>query len=623
MRGGRRADDECNPECQHGQPETGGDVLTLAETVAAVRSDGRNRDTRCPAHKDARASLSVGIGESGMVLFHCQAGCAFEDVVDASGLDRAALSAPKSRRPSDVRRFEIMDSDRKVVAIHERIDQSPGRKKFVWRQPDGTAGLNGRRVADLPLYKAHQLEAGVPVIVCEGEGAADSLLSRGYAAVGTVTGAGGCPSDDSLRPLLERTVYLWPDNDAPGAAHVQRIAARLAKLGADDVRIVRWADAPEHADAADFTGDVQALLGQAQPAGAPPAATTLPVRTPAEIATLTEERPKAYAPYIFANAVTMFTGYAKRGKTSFLLYLVGCIVHLLDCLGEPTIGTGVVYLTEERATTMRAALARTGLLDAPRLHIVSRWDVPASMSWPETIQAAVETCVSTSSKVVIVDTFPAWAGLRGESENNAGDVLAALEPCQRAAANDLAWVIVQHDRKGGGVVGESGRGSSAFAGAVDTILSLRRPEGHSNPNQRVLEAISRFDGVPEAVLIERAAEDSFSHIPTGSRFGKNLYRALGEPGAVEQRKTERAVMAALEVGPLAMDGLKSALPEHKPTTIVRALDALSTGGSVTRSGAGKKGSPYLYQRRAEVSFQTSNPRVREEKKPSGGDDAVF
>lgn len=342
----------------------------------------------------------------------------------------------------------------------------------------------------------------------------------------------------------------------------------------------------------------------------------LPVMTPAQIATLTLEKPMAYACYVFANAVTQFTGYAKRGKTSFLLYVIGCIVHGLECLDQPTIETGVVYLTEERLTTMRAGLARAGLLNAPRLHLVSRWDLPQAMTWPEIVEAAVATCETTNSKVIVIDTFPAWAGLRGESENNSGDIMAALEPVQRSAKGDIAWVVVQHDRKGGGAVGESGRGSSAFAGAVDTILTLRRPEGNTNPNQRLLEAVSRFDGVPEALVVERAIEDSFSHTPTGSRFGKNLYRPLGEPGAVQVRKTEEAIIEVLKTGSFDMNGLKKALPDHKPTTINRALDDLCRTSAVTRSGLGKKGHPFTYSLGAEVSFQTSIPRIREEKNPS-------
>lgn len=340
--------------------------------------------------------------------------------------------------------------------------------------------------------------------------------------------------------------------------------------------------------------------------GARPGCVVLPTRTPSEIATLTFEKPISFAPYIFANSITQFTGYAKRGKTSFLLYLVGCIVHGVECMGEPTTETGVVYLTEERLTPLRAALARAGLLEAPQLHLVSRWDVPSVMSWAEIIAAAVNTCVATNSRVLVVDTFPSWAGLRGDDENNAGPMLAALEPVQRAAKDGRAIVLVQHDRKGGGAVGESGRGSSAFAGAVDTILTLRRPEGNTNPNRRTLEAVSRFDDVPEAMIVERTIDGREGSDTAGSKFEKKLYVPLGKPGQIEVRRAEQATVTALidAGGPLTIDALAKALPETALATINRALKAL-VPLAVERAGTGKRGSPYTYSLRAEVSSQTS------------------
>src|SRR5436190_1586116 len=74
--------------------------------------------------------------------------------------------------------------------------------------------------------------------------------------------------------------------------------------------------------------------------------------------------------------------------------------------------------------------------------------------------------------LLVVDTLPQWAGLRGDSENSSGAALEAIEPLQRATAAGVGVVLVRHDRKGSGEVGESARGSTAFGGAVDVILQL-------------------------------------------------------------------------------------------------------------------------------------------------------
>ena len=342
------------------------------------------------------------------------------------------------------------------------------------------------------------------------------------------------------------------------------------------------------------------------------AAGPLPTRPPAELAAMTTEQPEVIAPYIMKGALIELTGKAKGGKTSWLAYEVGCVIHGEDCLGAPTIKTGVVWLTEERPATFRAALARAGLLNAPNLLIVSKWDVPPSLSWPLTVQAAQRICEATSSGVLIVDTLPAWAGLTGDRENNSGDALEALDPLQRAAAGGLAVVLVRHDRKGGGTVGESGRGSSAFAGAVDTLLHIGRPEGHTDPNQRQLDAISRFDGVPDSVIVERAIPNAFPLSPTGSRFEKHFYRALGAPGPLAADAALAAILDTLKTGiTLTVAELKTALPHLAPAAITKALSPVPA--QVERTGGGKKGSPYAYRLKAEDSFQTSNPVGKQEK----------
>ena len=59
-------------------------------------------------------------------------------------------------------------------------------------------------------------------------------------------------------------------------------------------------------------------------------------------------------------------------------------------------------------------------------------------------------------------------------ENDAAEALRASRPLQQAAQSGLGVIATCHHRKGGGALGESRRGSSAFGGAVDIIVSLTR-----------------------------------------------------------------------------------------------------------------------------------------------------
>jgi putative DNA primase/helicase len=225
---------------------------------------------RCPAHEDRKQSLSVSQGERQPWVLHCHAGCSPGAILAAAGLTMADILSPRengTRRAAGRISYKIRDTDGQIVAIHERID-SPSGKRFVWRQPDGTPGLGGRHGVDLPLYgieSLRDLAPGSTVVLTEGERARDAVLRAGLPAVATVTGASATPSDVTLRPLVPFRVVVWPDADDQGRGHMTRTAARLTALGCTDVRRVEWLDAPDHGDAADYGGDVRALVAAAPP----------------------------------------------------------------------------------------------------------------------------------------------------------------------------------------------------------------------------------------------------------------------------------------------------------------------------------------------------------------------
>ena len=223
---------------------------------------------RCPAHDDRTPSLSIALTADGRALLHCFAGCDAEHVLASVGLswrdlapgaggDGAAESAapPLLIQQTD---YEIRDEQGRLVAVHRRKDFSDGSKRFTWLRPgpDGKLqpGLNGLSPAVLPLYGVDQLDVRVPgVVICEGEKCVEALHQIVRNAVGTVCGAHLCPSDDVLRPLLRFSrVYLWPDSDPPGRQHMLRVGQALVRLGARDVRVIDWPDAPPGGDAADF-----------------------------------------------------------------------------------------------------------------------------------------------------------------------------------------------------------------------------------------------------------------------------------------------------------------------------------------------------------------------------------
>jgi hypothetical protein len=252
-------------------------------------------------------------------------------------------------------------------------------------------------------------------------------------------------------------------------------------------------------------------------------------------------------------------------------------------IDRATTQTSVVYLTEQSATSFRVALARAGLLERDDVALLF-WRDTAGCAWPEVVEAAVAECARRDGGVLIVDTLPRFAGLKGDAENNAGDADSAMAPLQRAAADGLAVVVVRHERKAGGDVGDSGRGSSAFGGAVDIVLALKRGEGATRPGIRILHALSRFDETPAELVIE---------------FGEGGYVALGDQAAVAQSDARARLLADLPRSPaaaLSMAEIEKRFEGLSASTIERARDALIAEGDVLRTGKGKRGDPYRYWR---------------------------
>ena len=222
----------------------------------------------CCAHNDRnRPNLRVREAGDGSVLFHCNAGCDQEQVLEGlqqRGVRRSELFVGRDnvQRDSDrafsaepSRVWEVRDAEGEVQAVHVRYDRDGGGKRCFWRLPGSDQwGLGGRRSGTLPLYNSDDVKnwsEDLPfVVVAEGEPATDALLAAGFAAVGSVTGAGGTPGPEALEVLRSKTVVLWPDNDEPGRSHMRRVAEALRGV-ATEVRIFEWTEAPAGGDAAD------------------------------------------------------------------------------------------------------------------------------------------------------------------------------------------------------------------------------------------------------------------------------------------------------------------------------------------------------------------------------------
>jgi len=489
---------------------------------------------------------------------------------------------------SAVRRtpYQLRDASGTHVATHVRYDDADG-KRMVWELPSGEAGLGGIATADLPLYGIDRLGKDATVVVVEGEKAADTLIRVGVQAVGTVTGASSTPGQAALAELGGRHVVLWPDNDDVGRAHMKRIEGGLRGIAAT-VRWASWPDAPVHGDAADYTGDPRDLIDAATPSPDDHLHTAGALRfyTSRQLAALTTTEPEwVVRPGLLAiGAITEIDGKVKSaGKTTLVLHMVRATLDGADFMGQPTRRARVVYVTEQSRQTFAHALRLVGLDDrGDELLLLFREDLHGT-PWPK----VVTFCRRDGYDVVVFDTIGKLAGIR--EENSAGEWAVAMSPVQDLAASGRAVVVARHDRKGGGDVGDSGRGSSQASGDVDIILALRRPEGRQSSNRRVVESLSRFRETPDKIVVELT--------PAG-------YVLLGTDEAVAVGDARACVFAALgseyqqtgkglSIAALVELG-EGQVPKVKRWAIQGALASLVAERQVLKTGAGKAGDPHIY-----------------------------
>jgi hypothetical protein len=243
--------------------------------------------THCPGSghaPDRNPSLGVWISADGSLGLNCLAGrCDHRTItraLETSGLWSSARprfglapprsgsrSAPAARDAGDGTAspppiaFVYRDATGAPVAVHIKeftgpADPETGKapKRYRWSTPNGGPGLGGLKVMDMPLYRLPELltaSADQPVLLCEGEPAADALAGLGFVATSLPGGAGQREFGAALAPLAGRPVVLVPDNDDPGHAFMAHLASVLDGVAAS----VRWLvlpGLPAKGDAVDF-----------------------------------------------------------------------------------------------------------------------------------------------------------------------------------------------------------------------------------------------------------------------------------------------------------------------------------------------------------------------------------
>ena len=558
--------------------------------------------THCVIHKpDAHPSLSIS-EKGGAVLAHCQAGCKQSDVW------------------SELRRIfpEAETAERKIVSTYDYVDEA-GKllsqvvrylpKSFSQRKPNGAGdwlySLNGvRRVLyNLPGVIAAAV-AHQTIYIVEGEKDADALIAMGLTATTSIGGAGSW-RDEYASFLRGAAVVVVQDKDEAGYKHAVDIVRSLTPV----VASLRVVEAKAGKDVSDHLAEgwtTDDLLPASRFATPPlQQAPVLTWRTAREIALETPEQVDwVVTGYAARGAITDWSAKVKTGKTSLMLVMARSVAYGESFLGIETAQGPVVILTEERPPTFRSALGRWGLLDSDDLHVLYRREA-RGMEWPSIVAAAVEKCIAVRAILLVIDTFADWAQLGPDQENDAGAASIAMRPVQDAAEQGLAVLLSRHDRKMGGLIGETARGSSAIAGKADILVDIRRADSPGHERRRVLVAVGRFDDTPENLIVELD--------------NNGTYVALGDALDIERAEAKDRILDIIPTTPpgFTLEDVCEHSPGMARSTLNRALqDLLADGSLFAAKGAGKSG-------RAKGFWRAQHENIPHPLPPRRGEGGMF
>jgi hypothetical protein len=365
------------------------------------------------------------------------------------------------------------------------------------------------------------------------------------------------------------------------------------------VRLVTWPDAPPKGDAYDYLaygGDVELLLAAAvAPAADAQAATSCPA--PGRIMRVGND-PIAPPDYLI-DMVLPKNGLAsivakEASYKSFVAIGMAAAVHT----GTPWAGhdaeqAPVLYLAAEGQSGIRRRLRAWELVHGASLATMLLLPEPVRFLDPADVDALYDEIAALPAMpaLIVVDTLARNFG--GGNENGADDMGRFIAACDRLRSLTSACIlIIHHENKLGGY-----RGSTAFAGAMDTMIEAKR-EGTAvtlackkQKDDGEFAPIHLAARVVDLGLCDRHGRPVSSVVLQITDVAFVLRQREGMQGEAALSKNERAALDALNAGPdrkltysdwLRTSGLaRNTFDRVRQTLIERGLIRNLGGGGYT------------------------------------------
>jgi len=286
-----------------------------------------------------------------------------------------------------------------------------------------------------------------------------------------------------------------------------------------------------------------------------------------------------------AGGLSLLVAKPKVGKTTLAFNLALAVASGRDFLGRKTKQSLAVYLAlEEKRSEIRKKLK--ALRETPEglsFHFGSA---------PEKAIQEVRTLIQeTKAGFLVVDVLQKLC--RVKDLNDYAQVTNTLEPLMATAREENCHILLTHhagkaDRQDGDDI----LGSTALLGGVDTSIHIKKRE-----KRRSFFTIQRYgEDTPETV-IELSVDGSLE--------------AVGSRQEVEIEETLPLILVVLADGALTEKDIWQRVGKNHDL-VAKALRHLVDRGEVNRTGSGKKGDPYIYEKILSCSPQNSIGRAGRE-----------
>lgn len=208
-------------------------------------------------------------------------------------------------------------------------------------------------------------------------------------------------------------------------------------------------------------------------------------------------------------------------------------------------------------------------------------------------------------RLVVIDPLSRF--IRVSDFNSYAEVTRQLEPLidmAHLSGCQAHLLFVHHNGKNGERdSGDSVLGSTAFFGAVDSLLTMRKRE-----KARTVESTQRYgEDLPETIV--------YLDPQTG------IVEAAGDMKTFNLNDRKKAVLESVGSEPLTEAAIKDLVGGTSKGLTSKAVRALFDEGRLSRVGSGKKGDPYLYQilgrdTGSNAVFDVTDPQFVAQQKPA-------